>query len=96
MICHAGCAPRVALSRAPAAPQAAYCRRYSPYPRFLSELLLWYMMSLLALFGAARPARARWLSGLTAALIPAGHFYYSKFVASRKAGPRAGGRKKAQ
>ena len=32
--------------------QAWYCERYSPYPRFLSTLLFWYMISLLALFGA--------------------------------------------
>ena len=70
MLCHAGCALRLALSCPPASHQAAYCRRYSPYPRFLSELLLWYMMSLLALFGAPRRAAfARW-RGLTAALVP--------------------------
>jgi hypothetical protein len=32
--------------------QAWYCMRNSPYPRFMSELLLWYMVSLLFLFGA--------------------------------------------
>lgn len=32
--------------------QAWYCERYSPYPRFLSTLLFWYMISLLGLFGA--------------------------------------------
>jgi len=32
--------------------QAAYCERYSPYPRFLSTLLFWYMISLLGLFGS--------------------------------------------
>ncbi len=31
--------------------QAIYCRSFSKYPRFLSELLLWYMLTLLALFG---------------------------------------------
>ena len=35
----------------PAWHQAAYCLRYSPYPRFMSNLLLWYMCSLLFLFG---------------------------------------------
>lgn len=33
-------------------PQAAYCWALSPYPRFLSKLLFWYMISLLGLFGA--------------------------------------------
>jgi elongation of very long chain fatty acids protein 4 len=31
--------------------QAIYCRVYSPYPRFISDLLLIYMLTLLALFG---------------------------------------------
>lgn len=31
--------------------QAIYCERYSEYPRFMSQILLWYMLSLLALFG---------------------------------------------
>jgi elongation of very long chain fatty acids protein 4 len=31
--------------------QAWYCERFSPYPRFLSTLLFWYMISLLVLFG---------------------------------------------
>jgi len=31
--------------------QAAYCWMYSPYPTFMSQLLLVYMVSLLALFG---------------------------------------------
>lgn len=31
--------------------QAIYCRVYSPYPKFISELLLIYMLTLLALFG---------------------------------------------
>ena len=35
--------------------QAFYCERYSPYPRFLSSLLFWYMISLLALFGVCGP-----------------------------------------
>jgi elongation of very long chain fatty acids protein 4 len=31
--------------------QALYCRIYSPYPTFISDLLLLYMLSLLVLFG---------------------------------------------
>ncbi|OUS42014.1 ELO family [Ostreococcus tauri] len=31
--------------------QALYCSKFSPYPRFLSEILLVYMATLLALFG---------------------------------------------
>lgn len=31
--------------------QAAYCRLYSPYPKQLSTLLFFYMITLLALFG---------------------------------------------
>jgi elongation of very long chain fatty acids protein 4 len=31
--------------------QALYCSKYSPYPKFLSKILLVYMASLLALFG---------------------------------------------
>jgi len=31
--------------------QAIYAQNYSPYPKFLSQLLFWYMLSLLGLFG---------------------------------------------
>lgn len=30
--------------------QAAFCYVFSPYPKFLSSLLFWYMLTLLALF----------------------------------------------
>lgn len=76
--------------------QAWYCRRNSPYPRFLSELLLWYMLSLLALFGAALARGMRAAVPLT--LLPrAGHFYVSKHMmgSSKKPVRAAGGRKKA-
>jgi hypothetical protein len=69
--------------------QAAYCRVASPYPRFLSELLLWYMLSLLALFGAARQrrslrTRARLSHACARRASAAGSFYYNKHVAGAK------------
>ena len=93
------CASRVVLTpRCPACRQAAYCLRYSPYPRFMSNLLLWYMCSLLFLFGAAAPPA--WRHTVVRAdarpLLPraAGSFYYSKHVAPKKGAAAKGGKKR--
>ena len=81
--------------------QAYYCMYNSPYPRFMSELLLWYMVSLLVLFGAQfAPRSVRSLLPHTTlmriatwSLRCAGSFYYSKHVAPKKGGAA---RKKVQ
>ena len=62
--------------------QAAYCWRYSPYPRFLSKLLFWYMISLLALFGA--PASVMVTAWWLLTRCCTGEFYHRKHVKGAK------------
>jgi elongation of very long chain fatty acids protein 4 len=88
--------------------QAWYCMRNSPYPRFMSELLLWYMVSLLFLFGARASGRLGcvWRDQRSVGEVAhgawsdarvhsrTGSFYYSKFVsAPKRAGSAARGKK---